>query len=121
MMERVVRALSSLPSRFRDEFELQANVARALQAAGLTFERELTVGDDRFDFVVWFGTAIVVVEVKVGGPAASVSRQLLRYASRPNVVGIVLVSCKAHHLRLLSDCHIYNKPVRVVRPMAGAL
>jgi hypothetical protein len=120
-VERVANALANLPSRFRDEYDLQANVGRALQAAGLTFEREFVVGVDRFDFVVWFGAALVIVEVKIDSPVTSVTRQLVRYASHDNVIGLVLVSSKARHHAALCDTEISGKPVRVVRPTVGAL
>ena len=116
----VADALANLSSRFRDEYELQDNVARALRAAGLAFDRERVFSTGRVDFAVTVDGATVVVEVKVDGDVAGVTRQIVRYLSHEEVVGVVLVSSRAvHSAALVSD--INGKPVRVVRPTAGAL
>ncbi len=76
------------------EYDLQAAVGAVLADAGyqVSPEHVLSAGD-RVDFLV----EGVAVEVKIGGNAASVLRQLIRYGTHNQVTEILLVTtCRRH-------------------------
>lgn len=97
--------------RWADEEQLQEHLDRVLAPIG--FHREVVAGADRFDFW-WPAPAGVVVEVKVAGTPASVLRQLLRYAERRDVRGLVLATTKPT-LGAAVPSLLAGKPVAVAR------
>jgi hypothetical protein len=103
----VARAIEARPGRWADEEQLQEHLAQVL--APLGFTREVIAGADRFDFAA----DGLIVEVKVGGTPATVIRQLLRYAARPDVSGLVLAATKAS-LGATPDT-LSGKPVAIAR------
>ena len=108
---RLSSILSAARMTFRDEAELQGQIAQLLQAGGVTFERErvLSAGD-RVDFLVLPGLG---VEVKVGGPRTPILRQLSRYAAHGMINGLVLVTASLQHAAAFPR-EIGGKPVGVI-------
>jgi alkanesulfonate monooxygenase SsuD/methylene tetrahydromethanopterin reductase-like flavin-dependent oxidoreductase (luciferase family) len=84
----VARRIERTPGRWADEEQLQEHLYRTLSPLG--FDREVVDGADRYDFA----RDGLIVEVKVAGTPATVLRQLLRYAERPDVAGLVLATTK---------------------------
>jgi hypothetical protein len=100
--------------QFAHEDGLQAGVAEALTAAGLSVRREVRLSRrDRLDVMVHG----VGVEVKVAGGADRVLGQLQRYAGHDRVAELVLVTTLARH-RVLPDL-IGGKPLAIVH-LGGA-
>jgi hypothetical protein len=98
------------------EAELQEGLAEVLTRAGYRVEREARLSArDRIDLLV----DRVGIEVKVGGPAGSVVRQLERYADSEDLDALVLASSRRHHLAMPGVLN--GKPVVVVSLVAGAL
>ena len=107
MLEQVIRALSKIRApQVRDEYDLHALTAFALQQDQLDFIHEAPVGPRaRVDFLVG-GTA---VELKRGRPDGKrLTAQLTRYAQSPAVTGLVVVSEKSCAL----PEKLCGKPVR---------
>ena len=99
--------------RFRfdesSEERLQDGIEAVLRDRGVAFVREARLSDeDRIDFITHDGVGI---EVKVDGSAASVLRQLHRYAHLDTVQALVLVTTKRRHQ---VPAALGKKPVRVV-------
>ena len=95
-----------------DERGLYAGLASALDAAGIPYERERTIGPkSRVDF--YLPTSRLAVEVKVQGSEAAIFRQLTRYASCGDVDGILLVTTRGALTRIPTT--IANKPARALR------
>lgn len=90
---RVVSVLKRARLATGREDDTQADIARALAATGIHFQRErrLTLSD-RPDFLVEGG---LVIEVKLRAPKAAIYRQLERYARHDATRGILLVSATA--------------------------
>lgn len=91
-------ALSQIVRRGRfnlldEKRQTQRQIAGALLAAGIPFQREVRLSEgDIVDFVVGEGIA---VEVKIKGAKKAIYRQLERYASHDCVHRIVLLSAQA--------------------------
>ncbi|MFL6314772.1 MAG: hypothetical protein ACJ71W_21920 [Terriglobales bacterium] len=89
-----------------DESTLQLAIAHCLDLHRVTYEREVRLNaDDRPDFMV----GDVAIEVKVGGSASAVLRQLHRYAQHDCVKEILLVSTLVNHIGLTESFN--GKPV----------
>lgn len=98
------------------EDELQEGLAGVLIRAGYSVEREARLSArDRIDLLV----DRIGIEVKVGGSAGDVVRQLDRYAASEGLDALVLASSRRHHLAI--PAALNGKPVVVVSLMAGAL
>lgn len=108
-LDQVVDVIRGHRFRYVDEDELQQGLAAALSAAGLRVEREVRLdARSRIDLLV----ERVGVEVKVGGPAAALERQVQRYAASDAVDAVVVVSSRVRHLRLPAELN--GKPVEVL-------
>lgn len=93
-----------------NERAVQDAIERALALAGIAFVREAQLGEgDRIDFLVGH----VGVEVKTQGGVGEIHRQLLRYARRPQIRALILVSTRAVIARG-APVGIGRKPVHVV-------
>lgn len=105
-VERAIRVLRTGPGQ--NEMQLHAQVARALEEAGLQAAHEVNLGGGRrIDFLC----GSVGVEVKRGKPARSaLLRQLTRYARSDAIQGIVLVVERSAHLPVT----VGGKPICVV-------
>lgn len=95
MIQRIKAALEGKTRAIKDESVLQREIARAFDAAGIDYEREVPIrgSKKRIDFVV---AGSVAVEVKAsGGTGLAPWRQLIRYLEDPRFDAGVLVSVKA--------------------------
>ncbi len=108
-VDELASSIEGAPARWACEEELQEHLGELLAAR--SFEREMVRGGDRFDLARTVDG--LVVEVKVAGASGSVLRQLLRYASRDDVRGVVLATTKATHGRTPEV--LAGKPVAVAR------
>lgn len=107
-LDQVMQALDAWRFRYADENELQANLAEALDRAGLGPQREIILSaGGRIDIMC----GRVAIEVKVAGQAAQVQRQLTRYARSSEVDAIVLVTTRVRHQM---PPMLAGKPVRVL-------
>lgn len=112
--EAVVGVLNRLTFKYRDERELQTGITAALEGAGFTVRREVSLTrHDRID--MFLEHERVGIEVKVGGNADSLHRQLVRYAECPWIEEFVVVTNRATHAARLEGTHVNEKPVHVVR------
>lgn len=99
--QKIARAVRAARFNCSNEAELQAAIATVFEAAGIGFEREVRLtAKDRIDFLCAGGLG---VEVKVGGDAAHVLRQLHRYAQRPEVLALMLITTRATHRTIATD------------------
>ena len=91
-----------------EEYDIHAQVASALGAAGLSYEHEYKLGPRcRIDFRV----GRVGIEVKKGRPASGeLVRQLRRYLASEELEAVVVVTQRATAL----PERILGKPVRLV-------
>lgn len=101
---------------FRDEADLQAEIAEALAAAGIAATREVPLSDgaSRIDLLAWD----VGIEVKIAGSTPAVRRQLARYAQCPEIAALVLVTVRASHH---APATLGGKPVIVCSLIGGGL
>jgi len=74
------------------EADLQAQVATALEVAGVAVRREVIVDRGRYDLFVSTRGARVVLELKIRGSAAEVERQAQRYAMADDVDAVAIVT-----------------------------
>lgn len=96
------------------ESGVQAGIAEVLRDAGIPFAREVALGDgDRIDFLC----DRLGIEVKVDGSISEVTRQLWRYAQRPEIDALMLVTVRAKHIGLPRE--INGKSVRIVVLLRG--
>jgi hypothetical protein len=103
----VARVLAGYRLPVSNEAAMQSAIGLAFEQSGLPFQREVTRGADRIDFVV--GT--VGVECKVQFSVAEVNRQLARYAQWDDLTDLLLVTTVGRHL----ECRgvLNGKTVRV--------
>lgn len=108
-MRRIVEAVSVLRTApWQSEAQLHEQIARALEAFGLSAQHEAKLGGGRrIDFLC--GT--VGIEVKCGKPErAALLRQLARYAQSEAISGIVLIVQRS----AMMPRAVGGKPLRVV-------
>lgn len=109
-------ALDRYRFNFRNEAELQAGVALALEREGIAYLREHRLNaQDRPDF---FCDGIVI-ECKIAGSWAALVRQLARYAEHADVLAIIVVSSCAAHGGLPAELN--GKPILQCSAMRGCL
>jgi len=79
------------PHRFplASEKQCQAAIAKALDDAGITFDREYRLGEDD---IPDFRIGHIVIEVKIGGSKSAIFRQCRRYCRYPEVSDLILAS-----------------------------
>ena len=108
-IDRIVDALASvrMPAQ-PEEYDIHAQVASALGAAGLPYEHEYRLGPRcRIDFRV----GRVGIEVKKGRPASSeLAKQLTRYLVSDELDAVVVVTQRVTHV----PASISGKPVRLI-------
>ncbi|QDE83274.1 hypothetical protein [Myxococcus xanthus] len=119
LLEELVRLRALVTAhRFRcvGEAQLQQALAQVFTEAELPFQREVVLGDaGRIDFMV----GALGVEVKVEGSVSAVTRQILDYAEREEVHGLLLVTTRSHHDGM--PAQMRGKPVRVAVLRGGLL
>jgi hypothetical protein len=92
--EEICAVLRGVQFHFSYEKELQDGIAQRLTAIGIAFLREVILSrGDRIDFLV----DRIGIEVKVDGSLSQVVRQLWRYAQRPEISALILVTSRAKH------------------------
>lgn len=97
-VDKAVAELRRHSYRFANEAQLQDGIAAVLDKAGIAYEREARLSDgERPDFVV--GDA--AIEVKVGGSASDMLRQMYRYAELESVARLVLLTSNRRIARAL--------------------
>ena len=108
-MERIIEAISALRAPLQQgEYDLHRLVMDTLTAAGISFAHEVKLGPRcRIDLMCG-GVGIEIKRGKV--ETARVKEQLRRYASCPQVEGLILVTEKTIPL----PHTIYGKPVRLI-------
>lgn len=117
MRAQIIAALHTARFRYSSEAELQNGIAQALTAAGIEHEPEAALSaGERIDFLV----GAVGIEVKVGGSAAEVFRQLMRYAESPRIDSLIVVTDKVRIARGLPDSAL-RKHIDVVSLAEGSL
>ena len=108
-IERIIDALAAvrMPAQ-PEEYDIHAQVAAALGAAGLPFEHEYKLGPScRIDFKV----GRVGIEVKKGRPAsAELTMQLRRYLASDALDAVVVVTQRVTRLPRSID----GKPVCIL-------
>lgn len=116
MIDDVVNALAPLRrARYFNEDDLQEAALNALADAGLDAEREVRLtAADRIDL----RCGRIGIEVKVDGAAATVQRQLARYARTGQLDAVVLLTSRAKH-RMPAE--LDGVPVHVVSLITGGL
>lgn len=115
-----MRDIEAVLNRWRftdtDEHALQAGIDQALREAGYVPRREVILSPrDRIDFMIGH----LGIEVKVAGTAATVIRQLRRYAAHPDIDSLMLVTTRVQ-LSALGGCSL-SVPLRIVTIMRGIL
>jgi hypothetical protein len=97
--------------RIAREAHLQADLAEALTAEGITFLREHRFDrKSRIDF--WLPELFVGIECKTDGGYGPVIRQCVRYATCDEVQGLILVSrCRSH---CINKQELMGKPFRTL-------
>lgn len=122
MIDRVWYALLGFRFDTGSERALQDGIERAIRAEcpGLIFAREAPLGSptERIDFLIG-GVGGVGLEAKIAGNTNEVLRQLLRYAHRPEIGALVLVTTRAGHRSIPAT--LQDKPVRVLHLMESVL
>ncbi len=96
-VERVIALIRAHRYRYVDELEFHTGIDQVLRAAGIDTRREVVLApSDRIDFLLPGGLGI---EVKLAGAPGDVLRQLRRYATSPDVTGLLLVTTRIRHVR----------------------
>lgn len=113
----VMELLRAKSFRYDTEKDLQAGIEEVLQTAGIPFARECSMGAAGvIDFLIDGGLGL---EVKIDGAPVQVLRQLLRYAERPEISELLLVTGK---VRLAPrERTLLGKPFHVVPLWRGCL
>jgi len=107
----ICQLLQAARFHFSNEFDLQAGIDKLLTDEGVVFQREVRINkQDRLDFLTEEGIAI---EIKVDGALSAVTRQLFRYAAKPEVLQIILVTTRTKHRQIPQT--INGKPVYLVQ------
>lgn len=81
------------------ETEVQAELAKRLEAGGWGVEREVRLTpEDIIDMRCQRpGRPVIGVEVKVKGSLSDVTRQLFRYCAHPELAGVLLATTLRRH------------------------
>lgn len=83
----LIRLLKTTRLSLANEKRTQADLAMALEQAGIPFEREVTVAPgDIIDFMI----GGIGIELKIKAPRLSIYRQCLRYCESDRVEALVL-------------------------------
>lgn len=109
-IERLIEALNGYKIPFAKEAEMQRMIERILKAESIPHYREFAFNPkDRIDFLV----GKIGIECKVDGSKHAVARQLLRYAERPEVEALLLITSRSTHT-FPADV-LLGKPFKVYR------
>ena len=111
-LDDIVAAIRAHRFAYIDEDELQQGIAAVLSP--FDAEREVRL-DSRCRIDLLAGR--VGIEVKVGGSAAALLRQVERYAEQDALAALVVVTSRVRHLQPVDEAN--GKPVRWIT--VGAL
>ena len=113
-LRHLARHLGRYTYRQSDEQQLQCAIEAVLQDGDFNYEREVTQGGDRFDFLV---AGRIVIEVKVDGSLTAALRQISRYLANENVDAVLIASTKRWSLgeQAEQQVQLHGKPVELVR------
>jgi hypothetical protein len=112
MLNTIKNLLASYSYTFRDEAELQALVARALDAEHVCYTREYALtAADRVDFMA----TGLGIECKTHDSVPSVLRQLLRYEKSEDIRELLLITSLTKHRVIESQwASLSKKPLAVL-------
>lgn len=115
--EALARLLTSYTYSHTTEAELQQAIEQILTAHSVVHERELVLPDTagRIDFAVASDTGWIGVEVKIGGGAGDVERQLRRYVDSGEFEQVVLVTTRARQALIVAGDALDGVQVVVLR------
>lgn len=115
-LRRILELLPQYGYTLSDEIKLQDGIADVLSTNEMQFQREVTLGSDRFDFLCEGG---VVIEAKVAGTYSEALRQAERYCQHEEVSAVVIASTRSWRVGR-ADGVLHGRPVHVV-PLRGRL
>ncbi|MEG0884907.1 MAG: hypothetical protein RSH52_27100 [Janthinobacterium sp.] len=117
ILRSVAETLPRFAYRFANEVALHEGMAQVLTDAGIEFQREVVAGPkDRFDFLVAPG---IVIEAKIKGSLSQALTQIARYAARPDVTAVVLVTTRFWGNAGAKVDQLHGKPLRIIK-LTGA-
>lgn len=115
MMDAVAKLLREHRFHFANEVELHNGIELVLTDAGHSVQREVRLtAHERIDFII---DGRLGIEVKIKGSTTDLMRQAIRYAGRPELDGLLVVTTLARHR--LPDT-LNGKPVVTVYLEVGA-
>jgi len=108
MFDKILKVLRAAKISPSVEAQAQKDIAAALCAAAIPFEREASLGaGNRPDFLC----DGYVIEVKVGGSKKNHYRQVCRYAEFDEVKGVILATSRIINLPETINgkpCHVFS-------------
>lgn len=109
-MDELIELLRSYQIPFGNEAAMQEGIEQILKAEGVKYSREHVFGPrDRIDFLI----GRIGLECKVDSSKAVVAAQLLRYAERPEIDGLILVTSR--HTHAFPQTELGGKPFKAIR------
>lgn len=115
LLRRIVVTLPQFAYRFADEKALHDGIAKVLDDAGVSHQREFVASkQDRFDFLCEGG---IVIEAKVHGSISPALQQCARYAKLDSVSAVVLATSRfwGRMPALKANAAFSGKPIRMVQ------
>lgn len=110
MVDELVELIQSFRIPFGTEAAMQDTIERILKSEGIKYSREHVFSPrDRIDFLI----GRIGIECKVDSSKAVVAAQLLRYAERPEVDALILVTSR--HTHAFSQVELGGKQFKVIR------
>lgn len=106
----VVAILRHHAFHFTNERDLQDGIALVLAEVPGVRREYICSPRDRLDFLLPGGVGI---EVKVDGSLQALTRQLHRYAERPEITALIVVTSRRSHMQV--PTLLCGKPVTVVQ------
>jgi len=110
MLKKTIETLSSSRFSLNREKDLQREVAEALSAQGIPFEREYQLDDH--STVDFFINDSIALEIKIKGSAKSIYRQCEKYCKIDKVEELILLTNKSMGF----PEEILGKPCYLVSP-----
>lgn len=115
-LDEIARQLDGFVYRVGDERELHDGLLAAFQRLNMRVAHEVRL--DRFsriDFTIGVGSPRIGVEVKTRGSVVAIAEQLIRYAHREDISGLLVITTRARHVGQFGDA-FNGKPVKLYRP-----
>lgn len=106
-LQDLIKLLAGYKFHFSTEAELQAAIEKVLVISEAQFTKEAVLSSkDRVDFLLDSGIGI---EVKIGGSAMQLARQVRRYCESDKITGLLVVVTKSKLLDLPKELN--SKPI----------